>query len=80
MVAGVHLKYGVLIFVLWCVSCGVFPWNPETHGLTVEPHQTRVTAAVHLGDKPGLQPDTSRGDRHPVWQEKKKRETSKQPV
>lgn len=53
--------------MLGCVSCSMFPWNPEAHGLPVNPHQTRVSPAVHLGDQPGLQPDASRGDRHPAW-------------
>lgn len=70
--SGVNLKYGVLVLVLGCVSCGVFPWDPEAHGLTVNPHQTRVPSAVHLSDQPGLQPDTTRGDRHPDCQEQHK--------
>lgn len=64
-----NLKYGVLVLVLGCVSCGVFPWNPEAHLLPVQPHQTRVSPAVHLSDQPGLQADTPRGDRHPAWGE-----------
>lgn len=64
-----NLKYGVFVLMLWCVPCSVFPWDPEAHGLTVDPHQTRVSPAVHLSDQPGLQANTSRGDWHPDCQE-----------
>lgn len=59
-----HLKNGVLVLVLRRMSRGMFPRNPEAHGLAVNPHQPRVSAAVHLSHQPGLQPDASRGDRH----------------
>lgn len=67
-----HLKYGVFVLMLRCVPGGVFPWDPEAHGVTVEPHQTRISPAVHLSDQPGLQANTSRGDRHPGRQREHK--------
>lgn len=64
-----YLKDGVLILVLGCVPCGVFPWDPEAHALTVKPRQSRVAPAFHLRDQPGLQADTPRGDCHPHCRE-----------
>lgn len=64
-----NLKYGVLVLVLGCVSCGVFPWDLKAHGLAVHPLQTHISAAVDLRHQPWFQPHTPRGDRHPEWQE-----------
>lgn len=65
----VYLENGVLVLVLRCVPCGVFPRDPEAHSLPVDPHQPRVSAAVHLRHQPRLQADTARGDWHPAcWE------------
>lgn len=59
-----YLEYSVLVLVLGCVACCVFPGDLEAHGVPFDPHQARVSTAVHLGDQPGLQAHTTRGDRH----------------
>lgn len=53
-----HLKDGVLLLMLGGVAGGMLPGDLEASDLTVQPHQTRVVATVHLGHKPGLQPHT----------------------
>lgn len=74
-----YLKNGVLVLVLRRMSRGVFPWNPEAHGLAVDPHQPRVPAAVHLSHQPGLQPDASRSDGHSAPAETQSGRTGERP-
>lgn len=59
-----YLEYGVLVLVLGRVSRGVLPRDPKAHGVTVDPLQAGISPAVHLGDQPRLQTDTSRRHRH----------------
>lgn len=59
-----HLKDGVFLFLLGCVTRGVFPWDLEAFGLAVQPDQTGKRPVVHLRHQPGLEPDTTRMRRH----------------
>ena len=59
-----HLKDGVLLFRHRHVACSVFPGDLEEAVVWTEPLKTRIPAAVHLSQQPGLQTDPPRLDAH----------------
>ena len=57
------LEDGVLL--LWgAVSCCMFPGDPEEAQFRVQPLQSGETAAAHLGQEPGAEPNSAGGSAH----------------
>lgn len=46
------------------MACGVFPGDLEESVVRTKPVETRIPAAVHLSQEPGLQTDPSGLDAH----------------
>lgn len=61
---GAHLEDGVLLLVLRAVPGRMLPGDLEPLGLSVQPDEARVHAAVHLGHQPRLQAHPARVQRH----------------